>query len=92
MLEIENTYQSFRLDHLIRDNKNFKKEVLKAYKQFMTGDWGNAPRSQILYNEEAISTGNVSSPITGVYHTTFGNLCILTDCYGKTKLVMEDEF
>lgn len=91
MLETENTFQSIRVNILSRDNNDFRKEVIKAYKKYTNGDWGKVMNDQAAYNDEAVTTGMLEMPIIGVYPTMFGNLYIVTSPTGKTKLQMEEE-
>ena len=92
MIEIQNTVQSIRVCQFSRENDDFKKEVKKSYESYLNGRWGSVASDQMDINDEALSSNRIEQPIIGVYNTSLGNLYIVTQVNGQTKVLMEEEF
>ena len=72
---IGRTVMTRGINEEILSDKNFSKEVLKAFSRYLKKDWGEMCEEDKQMNDEAIKSGN--DRILASYETTKGNIDII---------------
>jgi hypothetical protein len=65
------------INHTISENEQFTKEVLKALKQYVNGDWGILDKHDKKLNDDAVKYNN--DRILAKYNTCEGSIYIITE-------------
>lgn len=88
---IGRTVMTRGINEEILSDKNFSKEVLKAFSRYLKKDWGEMCEEDKQMNDEAIKSGN--DRILASYETTKGNIYIITEHdRSATTILFADEY
>lgn len=65
------------INNCILDDKNFAKEVVKAFSRYIKQDWGDMCDEDKEMNNQAVKNGN--DRILAAYETSLGKIYIITE-------------
>ncbi len=75
----------------MKENRNFKKEIVKSFKKYTKGNWGDTCEEDSQMNDAAVK--NSDNKILALYKTSKGDVFIITEWdRSATTILFADEF
>src|SRR5579875_1082743 len=76
------------ISHAVLTSSIAPSDLVSAFAQYISGDWGEVPASEEIRNDTAIAVGN---RIVGRYVSADGHPFCITTYDGKTQILLEKE-